>query len=102
MDFFGALFDMSFSEFITTKLVKVLYILLLCLIGIGLVVAAFSGLATMFRRGGFLAGLVMVIAAPVVALVYVIVVRMWMEMTIVLFRIAENTAEIAKNSRSGQ
>ena len=101
MGFFGALFDMSFSEFITTKLIKVLYVLLLCLIGIGLVVGVLSGLSTMFRRGGLLAGLVTVIVVPVVALILVIGARMWMETIIVLFRIAENTSDIAKGSRSG-
>ena len=101
MGFFGALFDMSFSEFITTKLIKVLYVLLLSLIGIGLVAGVLSGLSTMFRRGGFLAGLVMVIVVPLVALIFVIGARMWMETIIVLFRIAENTTEIAKTSRSG-
>jgi len=98
--FFGALFDISFSEFITTKLIKVLYVLLLCLIGIGLVVGVLSGLSTMFRRGGFLAGLVMVIVVPVLALIFVIGARMWMETIIVLFRIAENTTEIADSSKA--
>ena len=100
MGFFGALFDISFSEFITTKLIKVLYVLLLCLIGIGLVVGVLSGLSTMFRRGGFLAGLVMVIVVPVLALIFVIGARMWMETIIVLFRIAENTTEIADSSKA--
>jgi hypothetical protein len=101
MGFFSALFDMSFSEFITTKLIKVLYVLILSLIGIGLVVGVLSGLATMIRRGGFVVGLAMVIVVPVMALILVIGARMWMETIIVLFRIAENTTEIADNSKAG-
>ena len=101
MGFFGALFDMSFSDFITTKLVKVLYVLLLCLIGIALVAGVLSGLSTMSRGGGFLAGFVMVIVVPVLALMLVIGARMWMETIIVLFRIAENTTEIARSSKAG-
>jgi hypothetical protein len=100
--FFGALFDMSFSEFVTTKLIKLLYIILLLLIAIALVVAEISGLVTLFRHGGFLQGLLMIVIAPLGALLYVIVARMWMEIVIVLFRIAENTTDLVQQGRSRQ
>ena len=89
--FFGRLFDLSFNEFITTKIIKVLYI-------IAMIASAFGGLAVMFGMFatksffGFVGGL---IAGPVLFLVYVILARVWMEVVIVLFRIAENTAKIA-------
>jgi hypothetical protein len=97
--FFGTLFDLSFSEFITTKLIKVLYILLLILVAIGFVIAFFSSLVTMFSRGGFLAGLLGIVLAPIGALIYVILARMWMELIIVIFRIAENTTELVRLKR---
>ena len=97
--FFGTLFDLSFSEFITTKLIKILYILLLVLVAIGFVIAFFGSLVTMFSRGGFLQGLLGVVLAPVGALIYVILARMWMELVIVLFRIAENTTEMVRLKR---
>ena len=100
--FFGALFDMSFSEFVTTKLIKLLYIILLLLIAIALVVAEISGLVTLFRHGTFLQGLLLVVIAPLGALLYVIVARMWMEIVIVLFRIAENTTDLVQQGRSRQ
>jgi hypothetical protein len=97
--FFGTLFDLSFSEFITTKLIKVLYILLLILVAIGFVIAFFSSLVTMFSRGGFLQGLVGIVLTPIGALIYVILARMWMELIIVIFRIAENTTELVRLKR---
>lgn len=97
--FFGALFDLSFSEFVTTKMIKILYILLLILVAIGFVIALFSGLITMFSRGGFLAGLVAIVLAPIGALIYIILARMWMELIIVVFRIAENTTELVRLKR---
>jgi hypothetical protein len=100
MDFFSALFDLSFSDFITTKLVRVLYVLLLVVIALALVFGVISGLVTMFSRGGFLAGLVTIVFAPIGAVIYTILARMWMEIIIVVFRIAENTTTIAKHLQS--
>ena len=100
--FFGALFDLSFSEFITTKLIKILYIILLVIIAIGLVVGIVGGLVSMFSRGGFLTGLLTIIMTPIVAVLYVILARMWLELVIVVFRIAENTTELVQIKRSQQ
>ena len=95
--FFAALFDLSFSEFITTKLIKVLYILLLVLIAIGYVVAVITGFADSFGQG-----LLMLVVGAIGAFLYVILARVWMEIIIVLFRIAENTSEIAQQGRFKQ
>jgi hypothetical protein len=97
--FFGALFDLSFSEFITTKLVRLLYILLLILVVIGLVVGIIGGLVTMFTDN-FFAGLVTIVAASIGSLISVIMARVWMEIIIVIFRIAENTSDLAQMKRS--
>jgi hypothetical protein len=94
--FFGALFDLSFSEFVTTKLIKVLYVLLLILIAIGFLIVFFGGIVGLFRHGGFAQGLLTIVLAPIGALLYVILARMWMELVIVLFRIAENTTELVR------
>jgi hypothetical protein len=94
--FFSTLFDLSFSEFITTKLIKILYILLLILVAIGFVVAFFGSLITMFSRGGFVQGLLGIVLVPIGALIYIILARMWMELIIVVFRIAENTTELVR------
>ena len=86
--FFGALFDVSFTSFITTRIIKVLYIITLVLIGLGALV--FIGAAFADSVG---AGLVtLVIIAPLVSLLYVIYTRVILEVLIAVFRIMKLTA----------
>jgi hypothetical protein len=89
--FFAALFDMSFSEFITIKLIKVLYMLAIVGAGIGALVIVGGGLATAEGAGKLL----YLILAPVLFIVYVIGARVWLELIIVIFKIAENTTKLA-------
>lgn len=88
--FFARLFDMSFSDFITVRLIKVLYIL-------GIIAAGIGGL--MFIISGFMAGVGMgilfLILSPVLVLFYILMVRVWLELILVVFRIAENTTQLA-------
>ncbi len=84
--FFGSLLDFSFSSFITTKIIKLLYIL----ITIGCVVWL---VAATIMQGfmGFVGG---VIGAVVVFLLS----RIYLELMIVVFRMAENLELIAGRS----
>ena len=87
--FFGALFDVSFTSFVTTKIIKVIYIITLVLIGLGALaftIAAFSQSAA----GGLF---VLLIAAPLGALLYVIYARVLLEIVMAIFRIMEHTGE---------
>ena len=89
--FFASLFDFSFTEFITTKLIKFLYglgMLLGGLMALALIIAGFTQKA--------IVGILFLILSPLVFLLYVIAARVWLELIIVVFRIAEHTAEIAK------
>ncbi len=85
--FFGALFDLSFSEFITTKLIKVLYILLLIVLVLGYVGLVISG----FSNGAGTGLLMMFIVGPIGVLLYLILIRVYLELIMVIFRIEENT-----------
>ena len=89
--FFGRLFDLSFNEFITTKIITVLYVCAMIGAGVWALTILFGGFATK-SFGGILAGLVL---APIAFLVGTILARIWLETLIVLFRIAENTAKMA-------
>jgi hypothetical protein len=94
--FFGSLFDISFSSFITTKIIKVLYVLSLILIGLfalGFVVAAFSSSA----GEGIV---VLVIFAPLGALLYAIYTRVVLEVLIAIFRIMESNFELVRLQRA--
>jgi hypothetical protein len=91
---FSSLFDLSFTTFVTSKLIKVLYalaILFAALVAAALLVSGFSQ--------GSLVGLLMLIVAPIVFLATVIYARVLLEIMIVVFRMAEHLAEIAQQGR---
>lgn len=88
--FFASLFDFSFSSFVTTKIIKLLFILAIVGAGIGSLFVLFSGFSS-----GFLGALVSLVLAPIYFAVAVILARVWLEIVIVLFRIAENTQKLA-------
>ena len=89
--FLGALFDFSFSEFITVKLIKILYIL-------GIIFSTI--VAIIFIVSGFNistgVGIIFLILSPIIFLLYVILIRIYLEIIIVIFKIAENTKQLAE------
>lgn len=93
--FFAALFDLSFSEFITTKLIKLIYAISLVVSGVVIV----AGVVTAFTRSAVV-GIVALVLAPIAFLLSALSARVWTELLIVIFRIAENTGEIAKASKA--
>ena len=86
----SVLFDLSFSEFITTRIIKALFIL-------AIVVSAIAALSVVIAgfSNGFLSGLASIIFAGILFLLYVLAARVWCELIIAVFRIAENTAVTA-------
>lgn len=93
--FFESLFDMSFTAFVTTRIVKVLYFLLILVAGLGSVFLIISGFSAS-QGVGFL---ILFIVAPLFFLITVIYARVILELIIVVFRIAEHAAEIAEQGR---
>jgi len=89
--FLGSLFDLSFTEFITTRVIKVLFILAIIFSAIEAVLMIVWGFG-----GGALTGILLLIISPIVFLVFVILARVWLELVIVIFRIAENTGRLAE------
>lgn len=86
----ASLFDLDFQYFITLRFIKVIYVIALA--GIGLVsLVLFVSLA--LRGIGGLAAAVVVV--PVVALFYLILARVYLELIALLFRIAEHTSVLA-------
>ncbi|MCI0433601.1 MAG: DUF4282 domain-containing protein [Gemmatimonadetes bacterium] len=88
--FLGSLFDFSFSNFITARLIKVLYALGLVVAGLCVMVM----LTTAFGYG-FMFGLLALLVAPILFLFIAMYMRVIMEVLIVVFRISENVARIA-------
>lgn len=83
--FFGALFDLSFASFVTPRLIKVLYVLVmvgLALTWLVLVIAGFHANA--------LEGLLFLVGGGIVALIYLLLTRVVLEFCIAVFRIADD------------
>ena len=99
--FLGSLFDLSFTNFITTKLIKVLYVLGMILAALTALGMLFSGLAALFSgtAGGIVSAIVGVVLSPLVFLVMVIYMRVGLEVIITIFRATEHLAEIARQTR---
>ncbi|MCI5140285.1 MAG: DUF4282 domain-containing protein [Candidatus Electrothrix sp. ATG1] len=89
--FWGSLFDFSFSGFITTEIVKILYGISIFFSGVFIVVVIISSFGQSVGSG-----VISLIFSPVVFFLLVILVRMWLELVVVIFKIAENTSNIKK------
>lgn len=94
--FFASLFDMSFSDFVTIRIIKFLYILGIILAGIAGLVFIVSGFAN-----GIGTGILFLLLSPFIVLVYILMTRIWLELIIVVFRIAENTSQLVKLQQQG-
>jgi phosphoglycerol transferase MdoB-like AlkP superfamily enzyme len=92
--FFGSLFDTTFSSLITTKIIRVLYILALIVIGL----AALFYTIFAFTQSAALGVITLLVLAPLAALLYAIYTRVILEVIIVLFRILETNQQIAANT----
>src|SRR4028118_117507 len=94
MGFFRALFDFSFSQFVTTRLVRLLYaigVVLAVVVAVGAIIGGFSESAG--------AGIAALIVAPLIFLLVVILARVQLEIIIVVFRIAEYLREMSGQRR---
>jgi hypothetical protein len=115
--FLGSLFDLSFTEFVTTRVIKVLYVLTLVLLVIGylgIAVVIFTGgqeVTTFDETSGELTtesdgsvglGLLwLVIIGPLLLFLYTLLYRVFYELLIVVFRIYENTRDQLELTRRG-
>jgi hypothetical protein len=101
MRLIAPLFDLSFSEFITTRVVRFLYAFALLGAAVFSLFLTFGPFLTaegfFGRTGGLLFGLVV---GPIAFLVMSALTRIGFELTIVLFRIAENAQTIAEATRA--
>jgi hypothetical protein len=95
--FFKALFDIRFNEFITPSIISLIYVLAMVLIGLGFLFLAWSGLRAIYSGIRYdmgsmaVRGLIYLIVAPVFSLLYLALVRVFLEAVLVLFKIKDNT-----------
>lgn len=87
--FLTSLLDLSFTSFVTTKLIKALYVVGIILLGLtylGIAAATFQDSA------GF--GMFwLLILGPLMVFFYLLLTRVWLELIMVAFRIYENTRD---------
>ena len=82
----GCLCDLTFKEFVTTKVIKLLYVLIV-------IASAITALAFIIKGFGlpFGHGLVCLVMSVIGFALAVIIARIWLEVIMILFRIEENT-----------
>jgi hypothetical protein len=84
--FFRALFDFSFTSFVTTKIIKVLYVLILVLA----VLSALVYTIIAFKVSAVFGFLTLVIGDPLFIIIVMAFWRLVLEAFVVVFRIAED------------
>jgi hypothetical protein len=91
--FFSSLLDFNFSSLITTRIIKVVYIIVTVAVSLGAL--AFL-IAAVSQGGGDI--VIGIIGAPLGWLLYMIFARISLEIIIIIFRIGEDVRRIADAS----
>jgi Domain of unknown function (DUF4282) len=92
--FFEALMDTRFDHLITPSLIRFLYVVAMVVLALGALIAIIAGFA---ESAG--TGVLLLILAPIGALIYLIITRLWLELIVVAFKIREAAEEVAANTR---
>jgi hypothetical protein len=92
--FFESLMDTRFDNLITPKLIRFLYVVSIVVLAIGAILVIVSGFVDEVGTG-----ILALILAPIGALIYLIVIRLWLELIVVAFKIREAAEEVAANTR---
>lgn len=93
----ASLFDLDFKNFITLRFLKIIYTIVIVVIGLGALIVFIA-----FASRGFGAAVFALILVPIVSLLYLIFARVYLELIALLFRIAENTTLIAQALAPGR
>ncbi|GAA1983174.1 hypothetical protein GCM10009718_20540 [Isoptericola halotolerans] len=86
--FFGALFDYSFTNYVTPKVVKIIYIIVTILIAFWWLIALIASFVTLFSDQWYL-GLIGILFGWIVALVYLALWRIGLEFVQAIVSISE-------------
>ncbi len=95
---FRSLFDFSFSSLVTTKIIKLIY-------GITMVVIALTAvflIVSAFASSGALGAVMLIVVAPLFALLSLVYARVTLEFFITIFRIMENGRDLLELTRAQQ
>ena len=95
--FLGALFDFGFTSFVTPKVIRALYMLIMT----GTVVSALVFTIIMFRLSTPFGILTLLVADPLFILIVMAIYRMILEFFVVVFRVAEDIRALRERSEHG-
>lgn len=98
--FFGSLYDPSFDSFVTPRLLRVFYVIVLGVLTAGAVLFFLGTLVGGLSEGNGGAVAFAIIAVPVGYLMYVIFTRIYFELIAALFRIADDLRAIRRDRGS--
>lgn len=92
--FFSSLMDTRFDSLITPKLIRFLYVVSMIVLPIGVIAAIIVAFTE-----GVGGGILTLIFAPIGAVIWLIVVRLYLELIVVTFKIRDAADEVARNTR---
>lgn len=92
--FFESLFDIRFEHLITPKLIRFFYALSILVLGVGTIVVIVASFAASETTG-----VIVLFLAPLSALIYLVTIRLWLELIVVAFKIRESVERVAENTR---
>jgi hypothetical protein len=95
--FLGALFDFGFTSFVTPKIIKVLYVLVM----IGTVVGALALTIIVFKVSAAFGVVTLVFGDPLIILVVMAIYRIFLEFFVVIFRAAEDIRALREHGEAG-
>ncbi|HTX26334.1 MAG TPA: DUF4282 domain-containing protein [Streptosporangiaceae bacterium] len=95
--FLGALFDLGFTSFMTPRIIKVLYVLLM----IGAVVSVLAVTIVVFKVSATFGIVTLVFADPLVILIVMAICRMILEYLVVTFRLADDIQRLRERGDLG-
>jgi hypothetical protein len=84
--FFSRLFDLSFKDFITPKIIKILFVIAIIMSGLAGLAMIGAGFAN-----GAMSGIMAIIVAPIVVVLWIIGARVLLELVLVIFSVEEHT-----------
>jgi|SRR5215216_3623208 len=87
------LLDTGFNKFWTTTLVKIIWTISVVIAALAIAISVLSGIGMLFGDSSS-AGQWAIIIGPVAAVFWLLVIRIWLELVVVLFKIADNTSRI--------
>jgi hypothetical protein len=88
--FIASLFDVGFTSFVTPKVVKVLYVLIMIVLGLGALVYTLFA----FKLNAVFGIFVLIIGDPLFLIISLALYRISLELFVVIFRIAEDLRAI--------